>query len=302
MRPRKRGTTMPEAQVFPPVSAAFAHGRALGSGFRLCRPESAARGSAGALLGKRPGSSVEFMDHRDYHLGDDIRRIDWAAYGRSDRLSVRLYREENAPRLDLVVDVTRSMDLPETGKAATTAAWAGMLLEAALGAGFTPMLWLAEPSGLRPVPSSRIGAWAQMLNFSAVGHPGITDRAARFAPGSVRVLISDLLWPVAPELVARHLVTGAASTCVIQVMAQAEVAPPKLGATRLLDRESGLEQQIFVDARIAKAYADNLAAHREAWGTACRARGAQLIETTEADCFPVFNSEAFLRARLIEPR
>ncbi len=293
---------MSETPAFPSVAAAFARGRAIGTAFRLCRPESAVHGAAGALLGKRPGSSVEFMDHRDYQPGDDIRRIDWAAYGRSDRLSIRLYREENAPRLDLVMDVTRSMDLPDTGKAASAASLAGLLVEAALGGGFTPTLWLAQASGLRKVPASQLAAFAKMLDFSGLGSPSLADRATRFAPGSVRVLVSDLLWPVAPELPVRHLVTGSAFAAVVQVLAKSEVEPPKLGATRLLDRESGEERQIFVDARIAQAYSDNLAAHREAWGTACRARGAQLIETTEADCFPAFNSAAFLQARLLEPR
>lgn len=293
---------MPEAQLFPSIPAAFARGRALGAGWRLCRPESAARGVAGVLLGKRPGSSVEFMDHRDYQPGDDIRRIDWAAFGRSDRLSIRLYREENAPRLDLIVDATRSMDLPGTGKAAAVATLAGMLLEAAQGAGFSPFLWLAGPAGLRPVRQARGDGMALALDFAEAGTPRIVDRAARLGAGSVRVLISDLLWPVAPELVVRHLAAGAASACVIQVMAQSEAEPPKVGAVRLHDHESGEERQIHVDAAIAKAYADNLAAHREAWGAACRCRGAQLVEVTETACFPDFQCEPFLRARLLEPR
>jgi len=295
---------MSEAQVFPSIPDAFAHGRALGTGWRLARPEAALRGSAGVLLGRRPGSSVEYMDHRDYQPGDDIRRIDWAAYGRSDRLSVRLYREENAPRLDLIVDQTRSMDLPGTGKGATAAAWVGLILESAQAAGFTPSLWLASAEGLRKVPSAKAGAWAQVLDFSAAGNPGaaLVGRGARLTQGAVRVLVSDLLWPIDPEAVVRRLAAGSSATCVVRVMAQREMAAPKLGATRLFDRETGEERPFFVDAQVAKAYAANLAAHREAWGGACRAYGASLVETTEADCFPQFNSTPFMQARLLEPR
>ena len=193
---------MPEAQTFPSLAEAFALGRALGAGWRLSRPESALRGSAGALLGRRPGSSVEYMDHRDYQPGDDIRRIDWAAYGRSDRLSVRLYREENAPRLDLIVDQTRSMDLPGTGKGAAAAAWVGLIMESAQAAGFTPTLWLASAEGLRKVPSAKAGAWAQVLDFSAAGNPGaaLVNRGARFVAGRGAGAASlDLLWPIDPE-------------------------------------------------------------------------------------------------------
>ena len=293
-----------ENQTFPPVQEAFARGRALGSGWRLRRPDAAPRGVSGMLLGRRPGSSVEYMDHRDYQPGDDIRRIDWAAYGRSDRLSVRLYREENSPRMDLIVDATASMDLPGSGKGAVAAAWVGLLLESALAAGFTPALWLASADGLRPVPSSKNGAWAQMLDFSAKGNPAaaLVGRGARFSPGAVRVLVSDLLWPADPGAVVRRLATGASAAFVVQVMAERETRPPQQGATRLLDRETGEERPIFVDAGVARAYVENLAAHREAWGGACRAHGAALVETTEADCFPEFNSAAFLQARLLEPR
>ena len=37
------------------------------------------------------GESMEFMDHREYQPGDDLRRLDWAAYARSDKMIVKLY-------------------------------------------------------------------------------------------------------------------------------------------------------------------------------------------------------------------
>ena len=38
---------------------------------------------------RRKGASVEFADYRDYQFGDDLRRIDWRLYGRTDRLQIR---------------------------------------------------------------------------------------------------------------------------------------------------------------------------------------------------------------------
>src|ERR671911_2948414 len=66
-------------------------------------------GRIGERLGSGTGSSLEFQDYRSYTPGDDLRHVDWAAYARSELLAVRLYREEVAPRIDLVLDISRSM-------------------------------------------------------------------------------------------------------------------------------------------------------------------------------------------------
>ncbi len=56
------------------------------------------------------GSSVEFTDYREYIPGDDPKRIDWRAYGRSRRLFVRQYEAETDMVVYLLVDVSASMD------------------------------------------------------------------------------------------------------------------------------------------------------------------------------------------------
>lgn len=56
------------------------------------------------------GSSVEFADYKEYIPGDDPKRIDWRAYGRSRRLFVRQYEAETDMAVYLLVDVSGSMD------------------------------------------------------------------------------------------------------------------------------------------------------------------------------------------------
>lgn len=56
------------------------------------------------------GSSVEFAEYRDYQPGDDLRRIDWRLYGRTDRLHVKQYEEETQLRVFVVLDTSASMD------------------------------------------------------------------------------------------------------------------------------------------------------------------------------------------------
>lgn len=58
----------------------------------------------------RRGSSVEFAEYRDYHPGDDLRRVDWRLFGRSDRLHVKQFEDEAQMRVFTVLDASASMD------------------------------------------------------------------------------------------------------------------------------------------------------------------------------------------------
>ncbi len=55
------------------------------------------------------GFSVEFAEHRQYGPGDEIRHIDWRAFGKTDRYFVKEYEEETNLRAYLVVDSSGSM-------------------------------------------------------------------------------------------------------------------------------------------------------------------------------------------------
>jgi len=50
--------------------------------------------SAGSRAGRRTGPGLEFSEHRAYVAGDDFRHIDWAAFGRLERLLLRLCQQE----------------------------------------------------------------------------------------------------------------------------------------------------------------------------------------------------------------
>ena len=56
------------------------------------------------------GFSVDFAEYRQYMPGDDIRRIDWNVYGRSDRLYLKLYEGETNTRVLILLDVSGSMN------------------------------------------------------------------------------------------------------------------------------------------------------------------------------------------------
>jgi uncharacterized protein (DUF58 family) len=55
------------------------------------------------------GHSVEFIQHREYVPGDDLRHLDWKVWSKTDRYYVKQYEEETNLRCTLVVDVSESM-------------------------------------------------------------------------------------------------------------------------------------------------------------------------------------------------
>lgn len=55
------------------------------------------------------GFNVEFAEYREYSPGDDLRRLDWRVFGRSDRYYIKQYEEESNLRAMLVLDASASM-------------------------------------------------------------------------------------------------------------------------------------------------------------------------------------------------
>jgi len=56
------------------------------------------------------GFNIEFAAYRDYTPGDDLRRLDWRVYARSDRHYIKQYEEESNVRVTFVVDASASMN------------------------------------------------------------------------------------------------------------------------------------------------------------------------------------------------
>jgi len=61
------------------------------------------------------GSSVEFAEYRKYVPGDDLRRLDWRAYGRSDRYYIKEFEADTNLRCCLILDTSGSMAFGSTG-------------------------------------------------------------------------------------------------------------------------------------------------------------------------------------------
>src|SRR5215471_16999909 len=70
----------------------------------------------GERKSKRRGTSVEFADHRNYSVGDDLRHIDWNVYGRLDKLFLKLFLEEEDLHVYSMLDTSLSMDFGDPTK------------------------------------------------------------------------------------------------------------------------------------------------------------------------------------------
>jgi uncharacterized protein (DUF58 family) len=269
----------------PALRQALCDGEKLGLRYALKIPQSATSGWTGPRSGRRAGSSIDFQDYREYQPGDDLRFIDWGIYARSDRLTVKLFREEVTPHLDLILDGSRSMNLADTAKAGAVARLAALLATAAANAQCTQAVWLSG-EGFQRLPNDTLppSAWDKLeLDSPRTPEQSFAILPPRFRRLGVRVLVSDLLWPAEPVPILRRLRDGAAELYVIQLLARDDATPPEHGNLRITDSETGAESEIYVDDGIARQYADNLAQWQQSWADACRQCGAHMTTIIAED-------------------
>jgi uncharacterized protein (DUF58 family) len=254
-------------------------GEQQGLRYALGIPPSALSGLTGTLLGRNAGTSIDFQEHRDYQPGDDLRRIDWNVYARSDRLVVKLYREEVNPHLDLVLDGSRSMALEHTRKAEALCRLAAVLAVAAENAGCMHSVWLSQQGFQRIAHDRHLPSHWAGVQFDSVR--SVAEAFNLLPPGlrrqGIRVMISDLFWLGDPLPVMRRLADNAAQVWVIQLLAQADLDAPGLGSLRLVDSETDEELDLYIDATAEKRYRESLAEHQRQWEQACRQTRARLI-------------------------
>lgn len=225
----------------------------------------------GARLGRGPGSSLEFHDHRAYEPGDDLRHLDWSVYARTDQLVLRRHRQEVSPRLELFVDCSLSMAVTPT-KIALAIQLAALIATLSDADGVRPRLWLCGPAAVRHEAN-----WRVVLQSAVVaGVAGLDAECPGLVAGSDRMLISDGLSPAGGAAVIRRLGAGAGRICLVQIMTPEELAPTAHGAARLEDVEGGVAD-LVMDEDTITAYRERLSRHQDGWRAALAGRGAGMI-------------------------
>lgn len=282
------------------LRAALAQGELAAARYALCVPRQAPVGLAGSTIGHRAGSSLEFRDHRSYEPGDDLRHIDWNAYARTDHLSVKLYREEVTPHLDVLLDGSRSMNLEGTKKAEAALALAAFFTAAATRAGYSHNLWQLTDRCRPVVNGNRDPALWDGVDFDHRGSP--SHQLPLLRPRATRVLISDLFWLEEPALLTRPFAERSAVSLVVQLLSRDDADPPTGRSVRLVDSETGEEREIHVDALVARRYREALARHQESWDHACRQVGAIFVPTVAEDLLIQWNLDRLVAAEVLRVR
>jgi len=226
------------------------------------------RGASGAWLGAGIGSSIDFQDHRPYLPGDDPRYIDWQAYARSGNYTMKLYREEVSPCVDLALDLSASMWV-DPDKARRSLELFYFAVESAQQCRGALRCYGVAGEDVMLLPVETLHT--ELEKKSA----GSTDPAAlRRIPwrsGSLRVFISDLLFPGSPAL---HPLAAAKGRGVIFVpWSQGESDPGWDGNLEFIDCETTQRRNQRVHDDLLSAYLQAYRRHFDLWREHARQLG-----------------------------
>ena len=225
----------------------------------------------GTHLSPRRGSSLEFSDFRHYSLGDDYRFIDWGLYGRTDKLYIKLFKEEEDLLTYIFVDGSASMSLPAADRKFQMAASTALAFAyVALAQGDRVMLRVLAGEGKPASPAfvygrHRIVELAQRLH--SIRPAGELDLAKALAEELVSVrragkvfVISDYLMMINSVTRGLGLFTAAnMDVTAVQILGGSEMAGEGLsGDVELVDAESGERVMASIGNREREQYRQTL--------------------------------------------
>ncbi len=265
--------------------------------YRLGLRDTPHRGAAGERLGKGTGASLEFQDRRAYHPGDDVRHVDWRSFARTDQFLVRLYREEILPRVDVVIDASRSMSIGAE-KARLAVDIAALLLAVAKGSGFSTRLVVAADRA-EVLDLERLSSEGLELE-SRLALPLALERARTLLrPGTIRVLVSDFLAPVGAGELVRPLAARAGGVLLLQVLGREDLEPLAGAVLRLTDAESDEVVDLVLEPRTIRAYHERLERLSRGLETECRRLAGRFLtlganETRDDLCRSTLSREGVL--------
>ncbi len=237
------------------------------------------RGAAGAFTGAGTGSSIDFQDHRPYVPGDDPRYINWQAYARTGHYTMKLYREEVSPLLDLVLDASPSLLLNEE-KARRFLELVAFVDACAGHAGSLVRLWQAGRGQARELER------AQLAGFRLEHETALVDdqptRAPAFdrvewRPNALRIVITDLLFPGDPEAILGPIARLTGRTLLFCPWSPEEATPDWEGNLDMRDCESTRQQPHRFNAALRRRYQEAYRQHFNLWEDLCQRRNVVLV-------------------------
>ena len=247
------------------------------------------------FLGSRPGGHVslrrgaglEFADYRRYSPGDDLRYIDWNLYGRTDRLYIKQFQEEEDLYTSLFLDGSASMAYPaQDGKAEAARDIILSLAHVVLASNDAVKLSLLSTDTTAPSTTpffrgrQRLGNVVEFLDvYNPAGRVDVVQSLAQqlqqsHHPGKA-VWVSDFLFPLSDVRTGLSLMRDANfDLALIQILGHEEIDPPLFpGGVRLTDSESGAESVVYFDTRAKQTYMQRLDRHNRELQSSCHQAG-----------------------------
>jgi uncharacterized protein (DUF58 family) len=272
---------------------------------KLDRLRMAVRRALGTRPGQTPmphasqGSGIELESYRTYAPGDDLRHLDWNAYGRLDQLLIKAFRAEREAPLHIFVDCSASMGFPpQDGKLAFAAALAASLtyinvsnhdpvrvvsLRADL-----PRFYLSSPFCRHRQVMARLVEF--LTQMSAAGDTalaqGISHALQAHRTAGIAVVLSDfLLPPESCEAALGELLARGYTVSAVRLLGAGEREPQSyFRRGRIVDSESGAERFITLGSSNIERYRRALAEHLDGLRRFCsRAGVAFAVADTAAD-------------------
>lgn len=217
------------------------------------------------------GSGLEFADHRDYSPGDDMRNIDWKVYGRTSKLFLKLFEEEEDLYIYFLLDVSQSMLLGSPNKwdyaKRTAAALSYIGLSNLDRVSIIP--FSSKLDGRMPPTRGKAQIFKVFDFLSSVEagrHTSLADAFKTFIAQNKRrgvaCVISDFYDPTGFEQGLNFLRYHKFEPIIIHLYDERELDPQLNGELQLVDCETGEIREITVTPQILKRY-------RQVWDDFC---------------------------------
>jgi uncharacterized protein (DUF58 family) len=275
--------------------------------FQLLAARRAKSSAKGERRSRARGQSVEFADYRNYVHGDDFRYLDWNLYGRLERLFLKLYEEERELPVRIFLDASESMTFGEPRKfdfARQVAAAIGYVAlsgfdrvsvipfpDLANDATADPRARIAELAArgaLRSVRGKRstMQLFQNLSGLTAGGAANLNEALRRGAlqarQAGLAVVLSDFLDPAGYEAGLTALLGRGFQVDLVQILSPDELSPSTFGDLRLVDSETGTNQEVTFGRFRLKAYRQTVQNFVQRLREYCQARGMSFFTASSS--------------------
>lgn len=260
---------------------------------------------------KKIGSGIEFADHRDYTPGDDPRYLDWKVYGRTERLLLRQYEEEEDLSVYFLIDRSTSMGMAPTGELnlferalQVTAALSYISLSNLDRVAVVPFSQTVERPDRSLRGKGQFFRILRLLSSLQIGGPTHLSEALRdFARHRPRrglvMIISDFYDPGGLDEGLRYLAFRGFETMVLQLCDGRLLRSDHWGDLTLVDCETGERHELCMTPELMAAYGEAFGEFSTGISNAARQVGARHLQVDvslpfDETVMKVFRSGGFL--------